>query len=63
MAATQPASAPPAEDIPSSKSASKPEKLAKVDKPDDDQFKKDLADADKQLTALSEKLVLLHPLH
>jgi hypothetical protein len=57
MAATQPASAPPAEDVQTSKSTSKLEKLVKVDKPDDEKYKTDLADADKQLTAFNEKLV------
>jgi len=34
------------------------EKLSKVEKPDDDKFKKDLAEAEKQLSAVSEKMVL-----
>ena len=33
------------------------EKLAKVEKPDDEKYKKDLADAEKQLAIVSEKLV------
>ena len=35
------------------------DKLSKVDKPDDDKFKKDLAEAEKQLSAVSEKMVPL----
>jgi rubrerythrin len=33
------------------------EKVGKVEKPDDDKFKKDLAEAEKQLSAVNEKLV------
>lgn len=58
MAATQSTPASAVENIPTSKPAEKPEKLVKVDKPDDEKFKKDLADADKQLAAFNEKLVL-----
>ena len=32
-------------------------KLTKVEKPDDEKFKKDLAEADKTLAAVNEKLV------
>jgi rubrerythrin len=33
------------------------QKLTKVEKPDDEKFKKDLAEADKTLAAVNEKLV------
>ena len=39
------------------KSIQKPEKLAKVEKPDDGKFKNDLAEADKQLNIITEKMV------
>lgn len=39
-------------------SSEKQEKIVKVDKPDEDKFKRDLFEADKQLSALKEKLVL-----
>ena len=33
------------------------EKLSKVEKPDEEKYKKDLAEADKQLSSINEKLV------
>ena len=36
----------------------KPEKLAKVEKPDEEKYKKDLSEADKELSFLNEKLVV-----
>jgi hypothetical protein len=45
----------PVEETP--KSVEKTEKIAKVDKPDDDKFKKDLAEAEKQLNSFTEKMV------
>lgn len=44
---------------PSSAPVEKVEKLQKVDKPDEEKYKKDLSEADKQLNAVTEKLVLL----
>jgi hypothetical protein len=45
----------PVEETP--KSIAKTEKMAKVEKPDDDKFKKDLAEAEKQLNSVTEKMV------
>jgi hypothetical protein len=45
----------PVEETP--KSVEKTEKITKVDKPDDDKFKKDLAEAEKQLNSVTEKMV------
>lgn len=58
MAATEstpPAPAVPAEDT--IKSTEKQEKFAKVEKPDEEKYRKDLAEADKQLTSIQEKMV------
>jgi hypothetical protein len=55
MAATEPVSSTPPETP--SVSTEKQEKITKVDKPDEEKFKKDLAEADKQLSVISEKLV------
>jgi hypothetical protein len=41
----------------SSETVAREERLAKVEKPDDDKFKKELAEAEKQLSAVTEKLV------
>ena len=41
------------------KGGEKVEKLAKVDKPDEEKFKKDVAEADKQLNFITDKLVYL----
>ena len=41
-----------------SKSAENKEKVTKVEKPDDEKYKRDLSEADKQLSALQEKMVL-----
>jgi len=38
-----------------------PEKLSKVEKPDEEKYKKDLAEADKQLSSINEKLVIPSP--
>jgi hypothetical protein len=40
-------------------SPSKVEKLTKVEKPDDEKFKKDLAEAEKRLAAVTGKMVPL----
>lgn len=45
----------PADD--DAKSAEKLEKLTKVEKPDDAKFQKDIAEADKQLSAIQTKMV------
>jgi hypothetical protein len=37
----------------------KTEKLQKVDKPDEETYKKDLAEAEKALSAINEKMVSL----
>jgi hypothetical protein len=55
MAATEAPAAVPAEAP--AETVAKDEKLSKVDKPDEEKFKKDIGDADKQLNAVSEKLV------
>jgi hypothetical protein len=54
-----PATPPPPTDASPSKieKVEKSEKLAKVDKPDETKYKKDLSEADKQLNAITEKLV------
>ena len=57
MAATESAAArPPAADGKSP--AEKAEKLAKVEKPDEDKYKRDLNQAEKQLSAVQDKIVL-----
>jgi len=40
------------------KSAEKVEKLGKVEKPDEEKYKKDLAEAEKQLSSIQDKMVL-----
>ena len=57
MAATESAApaAPVAED---GQSAEKVEKLGKVEKPDEEKYKKDLAEAEKHLSAIQDKMVL-----
>ena len=46
-------------DSPPAKAAGKVEKVAKVDKPDEEKFKKDVAEAEKQLNSITDKLVCL----
>jgi hypothetical protein len=42
----------------------KVEKLTKVEKPDEEKYKKDLAEAEKQLASVTEKMVSLpYPTH
>ena len=48
-----------ADDTQFSKSSEHEEKLTKVDKPDDEKYKRDLSEADKQLSALQEKMVYI----
>jgi len=60
MATTESPAASAAEDI---KSTERPGKLAKVDKPDEEKFKKDLSEADKQLSVLQERMVPSPPLN
>ena len=57
MAATESAAA--AAPVADGKSlAEKSEKLAKVEKPDEDKYKRDLNQAEKQLSAVQDKIVL-----
>lgn len=62
MAATEATAIPPVDagklNVPEEKVEKSTEKLTKVEKPDDDKFKKDLAEAEKQLAAVNEKMVL-----
>jgi len=60
MAATESASAatPTAPLSEDGKSAEKVEKLGKVEKPDEEKYKKDLAEAEKQLSSIQDKMVL-----
>jgi hypothetical protein len=60
MAATESASAvaPLSED---GKSPEKVEKLGKVEKPDEEKYKKDLAEAEKQLSSIQDKMVFPSP--
>jgi hypothetical protein len=64
MAATESAAttAPPpvADEKPA---ADKTEKLVRVEKPDEDTFKRDLTNAEKQLSAVQDKIVLLPQLN
>ena len=60
MATTVSTSAPSADDTQLSKPAENKEILTKVDKPDEEKYKRDLAEADKQLSALQEKMVCNH---
>ena len=56
MAATESSSARPvAENV---NSAEKHEKLTKVEKPDEEKYKKDLAEAEKQLATIQDKMVI-----
>ena len=55
MATTESPASAAAEDT---KPIEKPGKLAKVDKPDEEKYKKDLSEAEKQLIVVQEKLVL-----
>lgn len=59
MATTEsnPAAPAPASAAEGTKSPEKQEKLSKVEKPDEEKFKKDLAEADKQLSSIQEKMV------
>jgi len=56
MAATESAVAAPLAD--GKPPAEKGEKLARVEKPDDDKYKRDLNQAEKQLSAVQDKIVL-----
>ena len=60
MAATESAAAaaPAAPVADDGKSAEKVEKLGKVEKPDEEKYKKDLAEAEKQLSSIQDKMVL-----
>ena len=60
MAATESTStaAPAAPLSEDGKSAEKVEKLGKVEKPDEEKYKKDLAEAEKQLSSIQDKMVL-----
>jgi len=55
MAATESAPSPSTEE--STSQIAKPEKLAKIEKPDEEKYKRDVAEADKELSAVTEKLV------
>ena len=65
MAATESTAAPAPTAAPvtgdDGKSAEKVEKLVKVEKPDDEKYKKDLAEAEKQLSAIQDKMVPTSP--
>jgi flagellar biosynthesis/type III secretory pathway chaperone len=41
----------------SPETGAKEERVAKVDKPDEEKFKKELAEAEKQISAVTEKIV------
>lgn len=61
MAATQAVAAtapPPATDEKSAVVDKTEEKLVRVEKPDEDKFKRDLTNAEKQLSAVQDKIVL-----
>jgi len=45
------------------KSSEKVEKLSKVDKPDEEKFRKDLSEAEKEINTLQEKMVHRHKLN
>jgi len=57
MAATTESSATATSVADDGKSAEKLEKLTKVEKPDDEKYKKDLAEAEKQLSVIQDKMV------
>ena len=63
MAATESAAAaaPTAPVADDGKSAEKVEKLGKVEKPDEEKYKKDLAEAEKQLSSIQDKMVFPSP--
>jgi hypothetical protein len=54
MAATEPVTSSTSM---TSKSQGSTEKLVKVEKPDEEKYKKDLSQADKELSAITDKLV------
>ena len=58
MATTDSNPAASADDSQLSKSAENKEKVSKVDKPDEEKYKRDISDAEKQLSAIQEKMVL-----
>ena len=60
MATTESTPAPSADDTQLSKPAENKEKVTKVDRPDEEKYKRELAEADKQLSALQEKMVRKH---
>jgi len=57
MAESTPSPSPEAKEETSSKTTEKVEKVTKVDKPDEEKYKKDLAEAEKQLSSIQEKMV------
>lgn len=63
MATTASTPAASADDTQLSKSAETKEKVTKVDKPDEETYKRDLSEADKELSAIQEKMVLKPPLY
>jgi hypothetical protein len=62
MATTESIPAASADDTQLSKSSEHNGKVTKVDKPDEEKYKRDLSEADKQLSALQEKMVYITPL-
>jgi hypothetical protein len=65
MAATESATTAPTDvsSTPVEETPKSVEKLIKAEKPDEEKFKKDIAEAEKQLSSITEKMVFLPQNH